>query len=141
MMKSSRILVAYDGSDLSEKALEYAKMLVLQNENSELVIVTVIQFLRAYETYSFNELKKAVVAEANEKIIEVKKMLQTIPNKTGVELLEGDPAIEITKYAEEKNVDLIVIGSRGLGKVRELFLGSVSHNVVQTAKCPVFIIK
>ncbi|RLG91575.1 universal stress protein, partial [Candidatus Bathyarchaeota archaeon] len=43
--------------------------------------------------------------------------------------------------AEEKNVDLIVMGARGISKIKEILLGSVSHGVARKAHCPVLIIK
>ncbi|WP_456276857.1 universal stress protein [Bacillus sp. AK128] len=144
MNKPSKILVAYDGSELSKKALEYAKMLVLQDKQAELEVVTVMTvgaFLGAYEAYSYMEIRKNAEAVAKSRLEEVQELLKTIPNHTEVKLLEGNPADQLIKYAEEKSIDVIVMGSRGLGKVREFFLGSVSHNVVQMAKCPVFIIK
>ncbi|MDA9979804.1 universal stress protein, partial [Yoonia sp.] len=53
----------------------------------------------------------------------------------------GDFADEILEVAEEQNVDMIVIGSRGLGKFREAILGSVSQKVLHHAKQTVVIVK
>ncbi|MGV2947877.1 universal stress protein, partial [Acinetobacter sp. AGC35] len=58
-----------------------------------------------------------------------------------VELLQGSPAEVILKYAKQQEVDVIIIGSRGLGGIREFVLGSVSHNVVQSARIPVLVVK
>ncbi len=48
--------------------------------------------------------------------------------------MDGDPTSEILKYAEENDVDMIVLGSRGLGKLGMLMLGSVSHKVCNIAQ-------
>jgi nucleotide-binding universal stress UspA family protein len=56
-------------------------------------------------------------------------------------LLQGSPAEVILSYAKEHGADVIVIGSRGLGGIREFVLGSVSHNVVQSARIPVLVVK
>jgi nucleotide-binding universal stress UspA family protein len=48
----------------------------------------------------------------------------------------GDPSERIVERAARDNADLIVMGRRGLGQVKELFIGSVSHKVSQLAKCP-----
>lgn len=56
-------------------------------------------------------------------------------------LLDGDPANEILRHAEEAGVDLIVTGSRGHGGLKGLILGSVSHKLVEAAKCPCLVVK
>lgn len=56
-------------------------------------------------------------------------------------LLDGDPAGEILRYAEENAIDLIVSGSRGLGGLKGLFLGSVSHKLIEGADCPCLVVK
>lgn len=53
----------------------------------------------------------------------------------------GDPAEGIIRYAEELPDSMIIMGARGLGRVGELLLGSVSHRVVHHAPCPVTIVK
>lgn len=54
---------------------------------------------------------------------------------------QQNPGIAVCRYAEEKDIDLIIVGSRGLGAVKRFLLGSVSHYFVQNAKCKVLIIK
>lgn len=56
-------------------------------------------------------------------------------------LLDGDPAEEILRYAERNGIDLIAVGSRGLGGLKGLFLGSVSHKLIADAKCPCLVVK
>ncbi|MNI12816.1 Stress response protein NhaX [compost metagenome] len=56
-------------------------------------------------------------------------------------MLQGSPAEVILSYTKKHDNDVIIIGSRGLGTIREFVLGSVSHNVVQNAKIPVLVIK
>lgn len=140
----SKILVAYDGSELSKKALQYAIKKVENDQKSELEVVIVMAysaFVGSYEAYSLIEMRTVAETAAQARFEEALEILKYIQNPTRVKILEGDAATQIIKYAEEKDFDCIVMGSRGLGKIREFFLGSVSHNVVQMAKCPVFIIK
>jgi nucleotide-binding universal stress UspA family protein len=53
----------------------------------------------------------------------------------------GKESSKIIDFAAKNNFDIIVIGARGLGSVKEAFLGSVSHAVVQKSKIPVLIVK
>ena len=53
----------------------------------------------------------------------------------------GDPDKEIVRFAEDEHADLIVLGSRGLGRLRRALLGSVSDSVVRHAHCPVLVVR
>lgn len=53
----------------------------------------------------------------------------------------GNPAIEICRYAEEANVNLIVMGKHDKGPLKKLLLGSVSQTVMERAPCPVLVVK
>jgi nucleotide-binding universal stress UspA family protein len=61
------------------------------------------------------------------------------PINTRVEV--GDPATAILRVAGEEKPDFIVMGTRGLGSMRGLLMGSVSHKVIQLADCPVITVK
>lgn len=56
-------------------------------------------------------------------------------------LLEGHPASELIRYAEEEKMDIIVMGTLGRTGIDRLFLGSVAINVVQHSKVPVMIVR
>jgi nucleotide-binding universal stress UspA family protein len=56
-------------------------------------------------------------------------------------ITDGHEAEEIVGFSVEKNFDLIVIGARGLGSIKEVFLGSVSNGVLHKSKIPVLIVK
>ena len=56
-------------------------------------------------------------------------------------LREGDPAEETVALAEELDADLVVIGNRGVGRLRRLVAGSVSESVVHRASCPVLVVR
>ena len=56
-------------------------------------------------------------------------------------LLGEDAAQEILHFAETNDVDLIVCGTRGLGGIKSFFLGSVSHKLLEEAKCPCLVVK
>ncbi len=56
-------------------------------------------------------------------------------------LVEGHAVQEIVRAAEEGKYDLVVVGARGVSRIKELFLGSVTDGVVHHAKCPVLVVK
>jgi nucleotide-binding universal stress UspA family protein len=58
---------------------------------------------------------------------------------TGV-IEEGEPYKKIVSFSEEKNIDIIVIGARGLGLIQGLLIGSVTDSVLKTSPCPVFVV-
>lgn len=141
----SRILVAYDGSDLSKKALDMAMALAKQDERIELTVVAVSNPPTATSMGSYGIYNQELINEIREnaeKILsEVKEKIAELPNKTAAVVLEGNPGRLIVDHANQTSCDLIVMGSRGLSGIKEMFLGSTSHFVVQKANCPVFIVK
>jgi len=56
-------------------------------------------------------------------------------------VVDGDPARAILQCAEEEQADLIAIGSHGVGDLKSLLLGSVSHKVIEEATCPCLVVK
>jgi nucleotide-binding universal stress UspA family protein len=69
------------------------------------------------------------------------KMVGDIPGEIHTELIEGNPAEAIIDVAKTRNSDVIVMGSRGLGRLAGLVLGSTSQKVVSHAPCPVLIVR
>ena len=57
------------------------------------------------------------------------------------ETLQGDPAKEVVEFASERHADLIVCGSRGHGRLKQIFLGSTSHKITQLADCSCLTVK
>ncbi|MFP7300374.1 universal stress protein [Neobacillus niacini] len=140
----SRIVVAYDHSDLSKKALKMAMNLAKQDKQIEILVLMVLQPARpiVYSYgYAFESIQESQREEINAIRKEVEEELQSLPNKTRSVVVEGNPGVMIVEYVKKNDCDLVVMGSRGLSGLKELFLGSVSHYVVQKAPCPVFIVK
>jgi nucleotide-binding universal stress UspA family protein len=137
-----RILTAVDGSEHSQKALEFAAQLALKF-GAELHVVHVpqgaaedrVMFLGG-ASVTLHAPREAV-EKAGHTLIEA---AEHIARELGVdqvttELLAGDPAKQIVDCAERIAADTIVLGSRGLGDFGGLLLGSVSHKVAHTAPC------
>ncbi len=139
----SRILVAFDGSDLARKALDKAMEIGKIDSRIRIDVIYVIKMHTApcAGLDGFEALEEAIYQQGEEMIAEVQQMLSEIPNYSKTYLLKGlSPAYIILNHAKEYNSDLIIMGNRGLSGLKE-FLGSVSHTVVQEAPIPVLIIK
>lgn len=140
----SRIVIAYDHSELSKKALKMAMDLAKQDQQIELFVVMVMQPEKPIPyAYGFGvvALLESQLEQANTVRNEIEQELKTLPNKTKSLLLHGNPGVMIVEFVKENDADFVVMGSRGLSGLKELFLGSVSHYVVQKAPCPVLIVK
>lgn len=138
----SRILVAYDGSDLGRKALHTAARIAGQDPGIELHIVHVLEpmTIPAYSA-GIVDLWERRRENAELMVSEAKELLQPTANPVTTHVMNGTPGECIVRAARELTCDLIVMGSRGLTGIKELFLGSVSHYVAQRAHCPVLIVK
>ena len=133
----ARILVTVDGSDASTRAVELAAELAAATQ-AELVALHVIRDLPLPP-----ELREMVAAgeitESRQEILEnsARIMLERAEAKAaevGVEAVRsvvenGDPGTRIVAWAADNGADLIVMGSRGLGQVEGMLLGSVSRKV------------
>jgi len=124
---SMRVLVPTDGSDNAMQAVNYALALTKENPSTQVTIISVIPPF--VDTRAGMALEKARNAFINAGLT-----VQT-------ELLEGEPADTIIKYALEQKIDNIIIGQRGLGALKSIVLGSVSQKVLHNANIPVTIIK
>lgn len=137
-----KLLVAVDGSEHSQKALEFAAELAVKFAAS-LHIVHVpqgpggdrVMFLGGASVTL--HATPAELESAGHDLIEAAEHIARAHgvSKVSTELLGGDPAHEIVHSAERFGADVLVLGSRGLGDLRGLLLGSVSHKVNQTAPC------
>ena len=145
-IKYKKILVPLDGSQNSFAALAHAVALAKMTE-AELHILYVMalsQQLPLASQISGCKIPLYTVdkPEAFAKTIidaAVASVPETVNIKTHVET--GAPTIVIKEFAEQHKVDMIVIGSRGLGAISGLILGSVSGSVVHQAKCPGLVVQ
>lgn len=146
-----KILVAIDGSKSSDKALDFSLDLA-GKYSAQIVLISVfnppsVSYLtsRAMVYIPINTTKHSEEIKIyHEKMLsEALKKARSYNEKLNVskKLVEGRPAEKIVETAKEGGFDLIVIGSRGLGGIKEFLLGSVSDRVADEAPVPVLIVK
>ena len=138
------ILVPYDKSEPANRALEYAIDLA-KKYNSSISIVSCISILVPTDPYfgaAYIETTKLLKEDAIKAISNLEPILtkSKIPVKSDV--LEVTSITDsLISYVDSHEIDLIVMGSRGLGGFKKLLLGSVASGVSQHSKCPVLIVK
>lgn len=134
--KIKKILVPLDGSKNSMKALETGVHLAKEHEAS-LTVIHVIHMSHKKELKQ-KELEEQVPPEffLSAKSLAVKN---GVPFNSRV--LTGDPGHSIVEYSDDHNIDVIVIGARGISTFKKIFLGSVSNYVMHASKVAVMLIK
>lgn len=140
-MEISRILYATDGSPHAHKALEWV-IDIARRRQAQVIIVTAYEPIpRSLGTPHLEELMARRPAESQAIADEAAFALQREEIRHDREVLEGPAADAILRVAETRGCDLIVMGSRGRGRLESMLLGSVSQRVVQEAPCPVLIVR
>ncbi len=141
VVKIEKILVGCDFSPDSDQAFNYALSLAQEFE-AELHLAHVIEPPRQSEVHR-QDTPVSEEMQQNYRDLLNRKFKEMVPvearywctPQTG--LLEGQAFEEIVRYAESKEIDMIVLGVRGHGLVKTLFLGSTTDRVVRRSPCPV----
>jgi len=138
-----KILVATDDSDHARKAVEYASDIALKYN-------AMVYLIHVSSPPPFFDYSEAILGPLKDRIEkageEILKRAERRVREKGVErvqtfLANGNPADEILQYAEENNVDMILLGSRGTSQIGMLILGSVAHKVCNLAECTCVTVK
>lgn len=168
MDEFKNILVAFDGSEDGLKALATSKKLT-KDHDAQLTVIYVHgkPFEHPVNVDKTQEGEQLMpqhyvgtgamsndapfVPENQEEVIVEEEMPNQVIHKAQTELtdiqgvtykeLVGKPEEEITNYAKNNNIDLIIIGHRGLGAFKKLVMGSVSQKVLRHSECSVFVVK
>ena len=137
----NHILLAADGSENAVRAAKEAIKLSKLSPNSTIDIVYVASFDKVRTEVLHASSSEGLMLERRRKIANIEQLLQTENVNYVVTILKGDPGPEIVQYANERNVDIVVLGSRGLNTLQEMVLGSVSHKVMKRVNCPALVVK
>jgi nucleotide-binding universal stress UspA family protein len=136
-----RILLATDGSSHAERALEYARDLALRDDAPVIVVHAFESVPRYVGEPMWSQTVGSHVTVGREIANRAAQELEGAGVNVDTEVLEGPPAEAILRVAEVRQVDLIVMGTRGHGELTSLLLGSVSHRVLAHARVPVMIVR
>ena len=145
-----RILVPLDGSELAECTLSHIKNLFNDGSLGEVTLLNVVKvdfpstYMRAEypQGVDFNSIKKQLFAESKKYLADIQSQLASEGIKVKTESLGGDRSADtITEYAQEKDMDLIIIGTHGHTGLKKLMLGSVAYSVLNQSHIPVLLIR
>ncbi len=150
----NKILVASDASAASNRALKMAAQFAIQND-AELLIVNIIRDMQIpFEIKEIPELelnKFEAFSDAREEVM--RKIAETVlktareeAEKAGAKKVKtaigtGDPATAILGFARRRKVDMIVVGTRGLGRLKGTIMGSVSRKIANNAETSCLIVR
>ena len=137
----SSVLVPTDGSECAHTAVDHAGELARSVE-ANLHIIYVVEIGQVINGERAERLREAL-EEIGEKALDLalKKVQSSTYLPTETSVLNGRPYIEIIKYAEEHDIDCIVMGTHGRKGIRRFLLGSVTERVIRRADVPVISVK
>ena len=150
-----KILVAIDGSEPSNHALEQAIEIATQFK-AKLIMIAVIQrvMIPIFPDEGFGGVPLSAAKDMAQYHDKMRLVYQNVLDEAQAKikeehpdleveaiLKEGRPSAMITDYAENDGVDLIVMGSRGIGGYTGWILGSTSRKVVDSCTKPILIVK
>ena len=144
-----KILVAIDGSPMSDKAAEEAVRLAAGNTSQFKSKVYAMLVLPNAPRTTFTDFVPPKPVTETEQWGELRDKIFYVVEKNAeeagipleVKIAYGEPVDELLNFADSEEVDVIVIGSTGKGFLKRKVLGSVSDKVVRNAKCSVYVIR
>ena len=139
-----KILYPTDFSAVSRKAIEYIAKLK-DAGTREIVVIHVVDWeADCIEKLPANlkaDLQSELKKEAKKELERIKSVLEQSGFAVKLRIEIGKPYREILKAETEENVSAIVLGSHGKSNIKEVFLGSVSENIIRKSLTPVLVIK
>ncbi|HOW15698.1 universal stress protein [Methanosarcina sp.] len=139
-----QILIATDGSETANEAADFGIEMV-GCSGAKVYAVYVID-TTPYRSVSLDKIwSKETLEEFERAGHEATSYIEKIGKAAGIEVesrvLRGNPAEKIISFAEDNNIDMIIVGSLGKGGYERLVLGSVSEKIVRHAKIPVLVVR
>ncbi|TFV97557.1 universal stress protein [Algoriphagus kandeliae] len=133
-----KILIPLDFSENSKKALEFALGIFQDSENTFILchVVEMVYDFASQAAIAIEGLHASARKHMGELILEYNS-----PNaEFHAEILEGTPSIQLAKLAEEKGVDLIIMGTHGISGIKKVLVGSTAVNVLKESSIPVLLV-
>jgi nucleotide-binding universal stress UspA family protein len=140
MQNIKAILVPIDGSKNSMRGLDEAISLARQCQ-ATITGLYVISLNKSVTESQISSLEKYLLRNASKFMLKAKTRAAQNGIIFNEKIIYGKEGPKIISYANNKSFDILVIGSRGMGSIKELFLGSTSNYILHKSKIPVLIVK
>ena len=143
-----KILFPTDGSENSKKAIDYAVEIAKSFSAKVLIVhsyeIPAVVYAHPSATINYyylkGDLEKSLEDSGTAILNEIRTEFESRGVNADVLLKKGEAGFVITEEAEKEACDMIIMGTRGLGTVKSLLLGSVSNYVIHHTKCSVFLV-
>ncbi len=137
------LLVAVDGSETGNRAVAHAIEIARRFGNTKLLLINVQQALERW--YAGGLLNKEALAHlqhlGEQDAVAARALIDAAGLSYEFRVLFGQPGEVIARLAREQGCIGVVLGTRGLGALEQVFLGSTAYKVVQLADVPVTLVK
>jgi nucleotide-binding universal stress UspA family protein len=139
-----QILIATDGSETANEAADFGIEMV-GCSGAKIYAVYIID-TTPYRSVSLDKIWSKETLEEFERVgHEATSYIEKIGKAAGAEVetrvIRGNPAEKIISFAEDNNIDMIIVGSLGKGRYERAVIGSVSEKIVKHAKVPVMVVR
>jgi nucleotide-binding universal stress UspA family protein len=135
------LLVPFDGSEFSRKALLRAGEMAKAEAGQVTVLYVIPRYEEMMEFYRSDSIKRSLHAEAEKILGEAKKIADGLGISVRTEVREGHASDEIVAAAQKLENDLIAMGTYGWKGVNNAIMGSTTNRVISNASCPVLVVK
>lgn len=139
-----RVLLAVDGSIHAHRAAQFLLALASERGPMELHVLNVqppVRYLSILEPGAQERAAKLQLEAGREVAAPVCALLEKAALPYELHVVSGDPAEAIVRFARERGCGMIVMGTRGMGAIPSLVLGSVAFKVIHVAEVPVTLVK
>lgn len=136
----NHILLASDGSQHSIRAAEKTVSLAKVN-NGKIDVVYAVDGSASKADVLTNNSKFEIERKRREKLKPIVELLEKAGIEHAVHIIQGEPGPTVVNFANKRDYDCVVVGSRGLNNLQTMVLGSVSHKIAKRVEVPVLIVK
>lgn len=135
------ILVPFDGSDFSKRALVQASRLAKVDNAKVTVLYSIPRYEEMIGFLKTESIRQSLAQEAGKILVEASQLASIHGVTVQTEIAEGPAAARIVEKAAKAEIDLIAMGSHGYQGVNRALLGSTAERVITHAACPVLVVR